>query len=124
MIFDAPSYELAVLQMWSLSKTLTFHINGFDSYTLTTIKRVHWSNLVSNKELCQMISQWKIFYTIAVFTDSVMSCNNLMTPLPESFTSSTNHLQAGDDLTEDHAATVKILFTRASNRLICCWRMF
>lgn len=65
---------------------------------------VHWSDLVSNKELHWRTGQTNILTPSfsAVFAGSVTSCYSPMTTLPELSTSSTRHLQINDDLVPDY----------------------
>lgn len=56
--------------------------------------------------------------TIAVFTDLVTFCDDLMTTLLESSTSPNRHLQTGDDLQADHAAAGSTTSARTCNILI------
>lgn len=119
-------YNAAVLsgllygvETWPLVKYLACHVCGFESRALGTIQWVHWSDLVSNEELCRRTEHLSHRHSVSC---SLVRSHSDDHPY-QSFTSSSRHLQTGNNIAVDHAAAGKTSSVRTTNRLIYHWSL-
>lgn len=119
-----PQSSVSIISYDALGKTLVSRVHGFGSCTLRTIEKVHWSEFVSNDELCQRTGQPSILWNSAAFACSVTSFDSLITTPSLSSIISTHQLQTGGNLTINHVATGRMSSPRTSIRSVWHWRMF
>lgn len=114
--YTAPKYSLTASDLCPMSMASSPMPSG-------PIKGMHWSDLVLNKELHLKTEEQNILYTFGQCW-LIMSCNSLITSLPESSTCSTCYLQIDDDLVADHEAAGRLSSTKTYSRSAWRRRMF